>query len=140
MVTKICKACGKEKTPREFYKITGDKYMSKCKRCFIDKVKIPKNEEKDYKKKGKDYLAMNGISKQDYLFMYKLMETWFNFDLRRDIHEQCVERWEKRYNVSIVKKTRDRLNKNFYLPDGSKNPKYIPTARKKKPPTDEGQG
>ena len=137
METRICKACLKEKQLKDFYRHSGENYMSKCKRCFIDKVKIHK--EKKSKKSLNDYMVLNGTSKQDYMVMYELMERVFGVDLRHDIHEQFIKRWEERYNVPIVKKKRLKYAINSFLPDGSHNPEY-PSVRKKKEPPSSDRG
>lgn len=129
---KICNTCNKSLPIEMFYnnKSNRDGKMHDCKICRKEKIK----SEKKYYPKQKlsqinlkaDFLQLKGLSKEDYIMMYKLCES-MGYDPKNDsktIHEQFIEKW----NIDLIRplkvSKRNPRSITQYLYDGSINPDY----------------
>jgi hypothetical protein len=86
---KICRACGKEKSVKQFHKQNAaDGYTARCKACQNSGLLIPKNKIKN---NGVLALTLTGLKEGDYVDMYNFFER-IGYSLDMDIHEQfCLK-------------------------------------------------
>ena len=105
--SKKCRACGREKLLKFFYKSSNLKngYLARCKICYNSKVTSIK-KDKGTQKFPKDAYSLTGIAEKDYKLMYYMLKS-IGYSLDRDIHEQFCEK----YNLNIKKREQRSLNK-----------------------------
>lgn len=118
---KICKACGKTKDTKHFYK-NGQKLLSRCKSCFINGIKISKKVTPKIRFIDVP-LRLTATKKSDYIGMYILLKA-IGYDCEKgNIHEQFLKKW------GLNGKHKSKFHTSpKYLCNGELNPNY----RKKK--------
>ena len=117
--TKICRACGLEKSVKSFPKAnqsTG--YASRCKVCklkgnLIPKVKI-KTKKSIAEQRFEDIVRLDAPNAEDYKLMYDFLKS-IGYDVTKDVHKQFCKKYK------LVYKKRANQNLNSYLYDGSFN-------------------
>jgi uncharacterized protein (DUF305 family) len=70
-----------------------------------------------------DRIIMAGVSKSDYMNMFKMLER-MGYDISRPIDEQFIERALKHHQTVIKPSKRALKQINRFLPDGSDNPHW----------------
>jgi hypothetical protein len=90
--TKICPACGKEKSTTSFYK-TKSGLRSRCKMCQLQKVNRIKDTETKVSNKRRrvEGPALFNVSKIDWIQTYNLLKS-MGYDLEKNIHLQFCEK------------------------------------------------
>jgi hypothetical protein len=93
-VTKVCRACNKEKTLKAFN--TNRKYIDdlepRCKICKKNGVKIRVKKPKESDSWSR-YFKLGNPSKEDFCVVYDFFSV-IGYDLSKDIHLQFCEKYD----------------------------------------------
>ncbi len=114
MEVRICKACHKEKSIKQFYRNNQSKdgYEGKCKQCKINRVRIYEKKPRKtlYFGDWNDYFRLVNPTLQDYCLTYTFLEN-LGFNLEKDIHTQFCEK----YNLQRTDRKKKDENKYFHF-------------------------
>lgn len=105
--TKLCCACKKEKTLKQFYKnkLFIDGYMSRCKSCRAQSIRCIERKRIKNENNGRE-LTLHGVTMNDYIETYKFLQK-MGYSLDKDLHEQFCDR----HNLPTRKKPFERCLK-----------------------------
>ena len=112
---KICKSCNVSKTIKEFVECKScvGGYTPRCKFC-ISTGKMIEREKNIVDKPEKDFLAMRGITRENYHDMYLFLRA-IGYDLTRPIAQQFAEKHGLKVKKRHYTKTNTYSPKDFGL-------------------------
>ena len=116
MEEKKCYVCGRTKSLKSFYKLKNSKdgHMPRCKICANQYNRLYRQKKNNYDDKDKKlgyHLKFSIPKKEDYCFMYMIMQK-LNYDLDVDVSLQFCERHGLTYQPRKSPKETNRFTKD----------------------------
>jgi hypothetical protein len=90
--TKICRACGVEKTIKRFPILLSGNRAGVCGICKATGKNIPKTSYRQKPHPKNKALTLGFLRKEDYKDTYKLLQS-MGYNLSQDLHEQFCKKY-----------------------------------------------
>lgn len=106
-ITKLCRACLKEKPIKLFYRNRAlpSGYDSKCKVCKVQGKKIYRDKTKPMKKRNNAQIFLSAPTSEDWIAAFTFLKNiGYNLTGDKTIHEQFCER----HGLKPKRRTREK--------------------------------